>query len=79
MRNLDVTGVDLGRGPRTLVRGGKLHTKYKIALPESFLEQVRDEGFTILRSGRVAAKGAATCSQGGGCGLCVKHSLIGRR
>jgi hypothetical protein len=36
MRNLDSMWIDPGRGPRTLVRGGKLHTKYKITLPESF-------------------------------------------
>jgi hypothetical protein len=36
MRTFDLTGVDLGRGPRTLVRGGKLHKKYKITLPEAF-------------------------------------------
>jgi len=34
--HLAVTGVDPGRGPRTLIRGGKLHTQYKITLPESF-------------------------------------------
>ena len=39
MRHLDLTSVDLGRGPRTLVRGGKLHKKYKITLPESFLSE----------------------------------------
>ena len=37
MSHLDLAGVDLGRGSRTLVRGGKLHTKYKITLPKSFL------------------------------------------
>jgi hypothetical protein len=37
VRSLDLTGVDLGKGPRTLISGGKLHTKYKITLPESFL------------------------------------------
>jgi hypothetical protein len=37
MRHLDLTGVDLGRGPRTLVRGGKLHKRYKITLPDSFV------------------------------------------
>ena len=34
--DLDVTSVDPGRGPRTLVRCGKLDTKLKITLPESF-------------------------------------------
>ena len=39
MRHLDLTSVDLGRGPRTLVRGGKLHKKYRITLPDSFLSE----------------------------------------
>ncbi len=31
---LDLEGVDLGRGKRMLVRGGKLDSKYQITLPE---------------------------------------------
>jgi hypothetical protein len=33
---LILCGLTQDAAPRTLVRGGKLHTKYKITLPESF-------------------------------------------
>jgi hypothetical protein len=35
LEKLDRSGVDLGRGKRMLVRGGKLDTKYNITVPEN--------------------------------------------
>jgi hypothetical protein len=35
LHKLDRTGIDLGKGKRMLVRGGKLDTKYNITVPES--------------------------------------------
>jgi len=35
LQKLDRTGIDLGKGKRMLVRGGKLDTKYNITVPES--------------------------------------------
>jgi hypothetical protein len=34
LQRLDRSGIDLGKGKRMLVRGGKLNTKYKITVPE---------------------------------------------
>ena len=34
LRKIDASGVDLGKGKRMLVRGGKLDTKYNITVPE---------------------------------------------
>ncbi len=36
LQKLDRSGIDLGKGKRMLVRGGKLDTKYNITVPESF-------------------------------------------
>lgn len=33
LKHVDLQGVDLGKGKRMLVRGGKLHPKYQITLP----------------------------------------------
>ena len=35
LRKLDRSGIDLGKGKRMLVRGGKLDTKYNITVPEN--------------------------------------------
>jgi len=35
LQKLDRTGIDLGKGKRMLVRGGKLDTKYNITVPEN--------------------------------------------
>ena len=37
---LDLNAVDLGRGKRVLVPGGKLHAKYQITLPADLDEQL---------------------------------------
>ena len=34
-RGAQVTGIDLGKGKRMLMRGGKLDTKYNITVPEN--------------------------------------------
>lgn len=34
---LDSEAMDLGRGDRSLVKGGKLHSKYRITVPKGFL------------------------------------------
>lgn len=39
--HLDLRGVDLGKGKRMLVRGGRLHPKYLITLPEDMDVQLR--------------------------------------
>jgi Transcriptional regulator, AbiEi antitoxin, Type IV TA system/Transcriptional regulator, AbiEi antitoxin N-terminal domain len=36
LKHLDIKKIDLGTGKRMLVKGGKLHTKYQITLPEEF-------------------------------------------
>lgn len=36
LKHLDLSKVDLGKGKRMLVKGGKLHTKYHITVPEEF-------------------------------------------
>ena len=38
--HLSVKGVDLGRGKRSLVPGGRLHSKYQIVLPGDLDEQL---------------------------------------
>ena len=35
LKKLDRNGINLGRGKRMLVRGGKLDTKYNITVPEN--------------------------------------------
>ena len=35
LKGLDREGIDLGRGKRMLVRGGKLDTKFNITVPEN--------------------------------------------
>ncbi len=35
LQKLDRSGIDLGKGKRMLVRGGKLDTKYNITVPET--------------------------------------------
>ena len=35
LKNLDSNRIDLGKGKRMLVRGGKLDPKFKITVPES--------------------------------------------
>ena len=40
LQKLDRSGIDLGKGKRMLVRGGKLDTKYNITVPESFVGSV---------------------------------------
>lgn len=36
LKHLDMSTIDLGSGKRMLVKGGKLHSKYQITLPEEF-------------------------------------------
>lgn len=36
LKHLDIKKIDLGTGKRMLVKGGKLHNKYQITLPEEF-------------------------------------------
>ena len=36
LKHLDMQKIDLGAGKRMLVKGGKLHSKYLISLPEEF-------------------------------------------
>jgi Transcriptional regulator, AbiEi antitoxin, Type IV TA system/Transcriptional regulator, AbiEi antitoxin N-terminal domain len=36
LKHLDMQKIDLGKGKRMLVKGGKLHSKYHITLPEEF-------------------------------------------
>lgn len=36
LKHLDMCKIDLGKGKRMLVKGGKLHSKYHITLPEEF-------------------------------------------
>jgi hypothetical protein len=35
LQNLDRAGIDLGKGKRMLVRGGKFDPKYNITVPEN--------------------------------------------
>lgn len=35
-KHLDISKIDLGKGKRTLVKGGKFHKKYQITVPEEF-------------------------------------------
>lgn len=35
-KHLDVNKIDLGKGKRTLVKGGRFHTKYQITIPKEF-------------------------------------------
>jgi hypothetical protein len=37
VKKLDIESIDLGKGPRNLVKNGKLHKKYKITVPASIL------------------------------------------
>lgn len=39
VKKLDLKGVDLGVGPRTLVSGGRMHKKYQITIPTSFFSE----------------------------------------
>lgn len=36
LKHIDVSKIDLGKGKRVLAKGGKLHNKYHITLPEEF-------------------------------------------
>ncbi|WP_062057587.1 type IV toxin-antitoxin system AbiEi family antitoxin [Cellvibrio sp. OA-2007] len=36
LKRLDINKIDLGKGKRTLVKGGKFHTKYQITIPKEF-------------------------------------------
>lgn len=36
LKRLDISKIDLGKGKRTLVKGGKFHTKYQITIPKEF-------------------------------------------
>jgi hypothetical protein len=36
LKHMDIKKIDLGTGKRMLVKGGKLHNKYQITLPEEF-------------------------------------------
>lgn len=36
LKHLDIQKIDLGTGKRMLVKGGKLHNKYQITLPQEF-------------------------------------------
>ena len=38
VKKIDVEEVDFGRGPRTLIKGGRLHPKYRITLPEDLYQ-----------------------------------------
>jgi hypothetical protein len=40
LKHLDAGEFDLGRGNRVIVRGGKLHPKYRITLPENIDDSV---------------------------------------
>lgn len=40
LKELDVSGIDLGKGKRVLVPGGKLHPKYLITLPQDLDDSV---------------------------------------
>lgn len=41
LAHVDLSDVDLGKGKRALVRGGKLHSRYLITLPEDLDVQLR--------------------------------------
>lgn len=41
LKHVDLQGVDLGKGKRMLVRGGKLHPKYQITLPADLDDYAR--------------------------------------
>jgi hypothetical protein len=41
LKHVDLQGVDLGKGKRMLVRGGKLHPKYQITLPADLGDYAR--------------------------------------
>lgn len=40
-KKLDPTKVDFGKGDRTLVKGGKLHPKYRLTLPADLFDESR--------------------------------------
>lgn len=43
LKRLDISKIDLGKGKRTLVKGGKFNTKYQITVPKEFAaESVND-------------------------------------
>ena len=43
-KRVDPQVFDLGSGDRALVRGGKIHPRYRIMLPEGFVQPVADRG-----------------------------------
>ncbi len=44
LKHLDRNRVDLGKGDRSLVKGGKLHTVWRITVPADMLVPAREVG-----------------------------------
>lgn len=42
-KRIDEKSINLGSGDRSLVKGGKLHPKYRITIPEEFMPTMKDE------------------------------------
>lgn len=42
-KHLDLNAIDLGKGDRSLVKGGKLHPAYRITVPADLLSESTDE------------------------------------
>ncbi len=43
-KRLDPEDFDLGSGDRALVKGGKIHPRYRIMVPEEFVRKERGDG-----------------------------------
>jgi hypothetical protein len=43
-KHIDLTCIDMGRGDRELARGGRLHPKYRITIPEDLLPSETRDG-----------------------------------
>jgi len=43
-KHIDAASIDLGRGPRALIEGGKIHPLYHISVPKAFVDDNREGG-----------------------------------